>query len=96
MVARMILQAIVNMDDNDYDYCCDGLSKDCEGRVLWNNVNWFTSSIGFCKHCWANLHKNLSDDELYYSPENLYDKCEGNFYDPETERAVDRVIKVTQ
>ena len=24
-VARMILQALVNMDDNDYDYCCDVL-----------------------------------------------------------------------
>ena len=38
-----------------YIYGCDGRNKNCQQGVIWDRVNWFTSSIGFCDCC----HKRL-------------------------------------
>lgn len=51
------------------DYCCDG----CGEPVEFDNVYWFTSSIGFCEKCDNLLHKKVPQAVLNF----CYDECEG-------------------
>lgn len=51
-----------------YVYHCDH----CGVELEWDNVNWFSSSIGFCNLCSDALHSKLSSEEI----EQLYNKCE--------------------
>lgn len=76
-VNRLIDKGILRKRDcaglaYEYDYYgCDGENENCKHNVLWKDVNWFTSSIGFCDCCWDKLHTNLIEDEL----EELYESC---------------------
>ena len=68
-------------------YGCEGRNHNCQGLVEWDNVNWFTSSIGFCDTCWDKLHKTLTDEEM----ENLYNACESG-----DSKAVERIVNATR
>ncbi len=57
----------VNADDT---YGCDGISDGCIGLIPYEEVNWFTSSLGFCDCCNKNLHIKLPS--VY---DELYDRC---------------------
>ena len=39
-------------------YGCDGLSNSCLGEIPYEDVHWFTSSIGFCPHCSGRLMRH--------------------------------------
>jgi hypothetical protein len=54
-------------DDNTYG--CDG----CGERFDWDDINWFTSSIGFCNKCYDLLHRRVPSSVLDF----CYDRCEG-------------------
>lgn len=45
----------------------------CGEPVDWDNVYWFTSSIGFCEKCDVLLHKKVPQAVLDF----CYDECEG-------------------
>ena len=47
----------------DNTYCCDG----CATIINFDEVNWFTSGIGFCDSCDKTLHKEV--------PRAVYDFC---------------------
>ena len=47
-------------------YMCDGKSSSCLGEIPYDDVNWFTSSLGFCEHCWGRLHR---------APQKILDYC---------------------
>ena len=70
-----------------YIYGCDGRNENCKQGVIWDRVNWFTSSIGFCDCCHKRLIENLSTEEYG----KLYDACDG-----ENEEAVEKVLELTR
>ena len=39
-------------------YLCDGQSSSCLGEIPFDEVNWFTSGMGFCTHCNGRLHRH--------------------------------------
>lgn len=47
-------------------YGCDGQSSSCLGEIPFEDVNWFTSSLGFCTHCFGRLHRH---------PQKVLDFC---------------------
>ena len=50
-------------------YYCDGCGK----PESYEDLFWFTSSIGFCDKCDTKLHKNVPQSVLDF----CYDECEG-------------------
>lgn len=68
-------------------YGCDGENHNCQQAIEWNNVNWFTSSIGFCDVCWQKLCSNLADYEI----EKLYFACDAG-----NREAIDKVVEATK
>lgn len=76
------------MNEEKYTYHCDG----CFEELPFDDVNWFTSSIGFCDSCDAYLHKVFPSIVL----EDLYDICNGGNENDEADNAVALVIKTVQ
>lgn len=53
-------------------YCCDGKNPNCEGIILYDKVNWFSSKLGFCDCCMTQLRKapRIVLDLLYDNSDN--------------------------
>lgn len=51
------------------DYGCDG----CGNRLPFDDIRWFTSTVGFCPDCNTLLHKRVPQCILDF----CYDEVEG-------------------
>ena len=63
------MMGYVRASDDSDTYGCDG----CGERFAWDDIHWFTSSIGFCEKCDILLHKKVPQSVLDF----CYDECEG-------------------